>query len=403
MRADPLQRDTGMVATQPSDPGIEAQWLLDHPGQEDVHDIRLDLLYEVGKMASSASEVSKMVDEIVTMTRQTLKAAASSVLLIDDKEQELFFEFADGAAGGVLKQARFSIQSGIAGWVARNGRPLIVNDVDSDQRFFGNVDRVTGFVTRSVMCAPLVARGTIIGVVEVLNKEDGSGFNEQDLETLAAVAATAAIAIENSKLHQSVIDGYKGTIKALAAAIDAKDPYTCGHSQRVVEYVLTAGVALSLPQEELEVLEYAGILHDIGKIGIKDCILCKPGNLTEEEYCTIPEHPVIGANIIDGIPFLKSAKTLVLYHHERYDGAGYPEGLSGEDIPIGARLLAVADSFDSMTTERPYRAALSVKQAIRELRRCAGSQFCPVAVEAFITGLKKYQKAPGKSLSPVTT
>jgi HD-GYP domain-containing protein (c-di-GMP phosphodiesterase class II) len=237
-----------------------------------------------------------------------------------------------------------------------------------------------------------MARGKVIGVVEVLNKENDGDFNEQDLETLVAVSATAAIAIQNSKLHQSVIDGYKGTIKALAAAIDAKDPYTCGHSQRVVEYALMAGAALSLSPVELEVLEYAGILHDIGKIGIADNILCKPGNLTEEEYCAIPEHPVIGANIIEGIPFLKEARTLVLYHHERYDGLGYPEGLKGEDIPLGARLLTVADSFDSMTTDRPYHAALNINHALDELRRCAGTQFCPIAVKAFISGFEELRR-----------
>lgn len=398
-----VQNSEVRVQARPeADTGIHRP-LCNHSAHTVANDVRLDLLYEVGRKASSTSKVSRMVNEIVAMTRQTLKASASSVLLIDEEKQELYFEFADGTAGGVLREARMSIQSGIAGWVARSGSPLIVNNVVEDPRFFGSVDKITGFVTRSIMCAPLVARSKIIGVVEVLNKEDESDFDEQDLETLVAVSATAAIAVENSKLHQSIIDGYKGTIKALAAAIDAKDPYTRGHSQRVVEYALMAGTALSLSQEELEVLEYAGILHDIGKIGIADCILCKPGSLTEEEYGAIPEHPVVGANIIDGIPFLKAARPLVLYHHERYDGMGYPQGLKGEDIPPGARILAVADSFDSMTTDRPYRGALSVDHAICELRRCAGTQFCPVAVEAFISGFEQFQSTLSTCDPEITT
>ncbi len=378
-----------MSAMQPVVAGTKAQAMINKAGQNEWHDIRLDLLLEVGKKAGSASEVSRMVDEIVAMTRHTLRASASSVLLIDDERQELFFEFADGEAGGALRRARLSIQSGIAGWVARHGCPLIVNDVYNDRRFFADVDKATGFATKAIMCAPLVARGKVIGVVEVLNKLDGSDFSEQDLETLVAVAATAAIAIENSKLHQLIIDGYKGTMQALAAVIDAKDPYTRGHSQRVVEYALPGGVSLSLSQKELEVLEYAGILHDIGKIGIADSILSKPGKLTTEEYCAFLEHPVIGAKIIDGIPFLNPVKGLVLHHHERYDGTGYPDGLKGDDIPMGARILAVADTFDSITTDRPYRAALSTEHAIRELRRCSGNQFCPIAVEAFISGFEK--------------
>jgi HD-GYP domain-containing protein (c-di-GMP phosphodiesterase class II) len=363
--------------------------------QADVNEKRLDLLYEVGKKASSASEVSKMIAEIVAMTRQALKASASSVLLIDEDSQELFFEFADGTAGGVLKKVRLSLQSGIAGWVARNGKPLIVNDVSQDERFFGDLDKATGFTTRSIMCTPLASRGEVIGVVEVLNKLDGSDFNDQDLETLTAVASIAAIAIENSKLHQLVIDGYKGTIKALAAVIDAKDPYTRGHSQRVVKYVLMGGASLSFSHNELEILEYAGILHDIGKIAIDDRLLSKPGLLTEGESRAFHEHPAIGARIIHGIPFLDDVRDIVLHHHERYDGAGYPDRLKGDAIPLGARLLAVADTFDSMTTNRPYHAALSIEQAIAELRRCTGTQFCPVAADAFISGFQKSANFPG--------
>jgi HD-GYP domain-containing protein (c-di-GMP phosphodiesterase class II) len=378
-----------MSATQPIVDVIKAQPTKNEEGQVEGHDIRLDLLLEIGKKASSASEVSKIVDEIVTMTRQTLRASASSLLLIDEEKQELYFEFADGTAGGRLRQARLSIQSGIAGWVARHGCPLIVNDVTKDRRFFAEVDKSTGFVTKAIMCVPLVVRGKVIGVIEVLNKLDGSDFNNKDLEILVAVATTAAIAIENSKLHQLVIDGYKGTMKALAAAIDAKDPYTRGHSQRVVDYALLCGLSLSLPQKELEVLEYASILHDIGKIAIADSILSKPGYLTAEEYCAFLEHPVIGANMIDSIPFLKAVRGIVLHHHERYDGSGYPDGLKGNDIPMGALILAVADTFDSITTDRPYRAALSADHAIHELRRCSGSQFSPIAVDAFISGFEK--------------
>jgi HD-GYP domain-containing protein (c-di-GMP phosphodiesterase class II) len=353
------------------------------------HDIRLDLLYEVGKKATSASEVSRMVNEIVTMTRQTLKASASSVLLVDEEMQELFFEFADGAAGGVLRQMRLRIDSGIAGWVARHREPLIVSDVTKDPRFCRDVDTATGFATRSIICAPLLVNSNVIGVIEVLNKLDGSDFIQQDLETLVSVASTAAIAIDNSRLHQSLMDGYKGTVRALASAVDAKDPYTRGHSQRVVEYALLGGAELSFSLEELECLEYAGILHDIGKIGIPDTVLSKAGQLTTQEYCIISEHPVIGASIIDGIPFLNAARPLILHHHERYDGTGYPVGLRGNDIPMGARLLAVGDTFDSITTDRPYRVALSVRHAIGELRSCSGTQLCPIAVGAFVSGFEK--------------
>ena len=378
MGLDMLGTDEGKQAIHPARFGNKARQSMNRATRAERHEIRLSLLCEVGKKASSASEVSRVVNEIVTMTRQTLKASASSVLLVDEEMQELFFEFADGAAGGVLRQVRLSIDSGIAGWVARHLEPLVVNDVTEDLRFCGDVDKTTGFVTRSIICAPLLVHGD---------------FTHQDLETLVSVASTAAIAIENSKLHQSLIEGYKGTIKALAAAVDAKDPYTHGHSQRVVEYALLGGAELSFSREELEVLEYAGILHDIGKIGIPDSVLSKAGQLTAEEYCIISEHPVIGASIIDGIPFLNAARPLILHHHEKYDGTGYPVGLKGTDIPTGARLLAVADAFDSITTGRPYRAALGVHYAISELRRYSGTQLCPTAVEAFVSAFEKRRQS----------
>jgi HD-GYP domain-containing protein (c-di-GMP phosphodiesterase class II) len=352
-------------------------------GRVGGHDVRLDLLFEVGKKASSASEVSRVVDEIVPMTKHALRASASSLLLLDEERQELFFEFADGDAEQTLKPIRISVQSGIAGWVARHREPIIVNDAANDERFCKDIDRSTGFLTRSIMCAPLMANGRLVGVIEVLNKLDGSDFDGKDLETLMAVASTAAISLENARLHEAVMDGYRRTVKALAAAIDAKDPYTCGHSQRVKEYALLAGRFLVMAREELKAVEYAGILHDVGKIGIVDSTLRKPCQLAPDEWVIMRSHPSIGANIIGDAPFLGKARELVLHHHEKYDGTGYPSQLRREAIPLGARLIAVADAFDTMTTDRAYRSAFSVDYALNELRKCVGTQFCPLAVEAF--------------------
>lgn len=352
---------------------------------------RLGLLRDIGEKVGSVPKLAKLVEHATQMTQRTLNASASSVLLFDDEERDLFFDVVEGQAGQVLRQVRLDTQSGIAGWVARHGKPLIVNDVAKDERFDESVDEITGFATRSIICAPLVVHRKIVGVVEVLNKNNGSNFDEQDLETIMSVASTIGMAVENTKLHRSILDAYKITIKALAAAIDAKDHYTCGHSQRVVEYALLGGTSLSFPREELEVLEYAGILHDIGKIGITDSILSKPERLTSDEWDVMLRHPGIGANIIRDVPFLEKARTLILHHHEKHDGSGYPDGLRYKDIPIGARLLAVADAFDTMTTDRSYRAAPGIEYAIEELRRCSGTQFCPVVVEAFISGLERHQ------------
>lgn len=353
---------------------------------------RLELIYEVSKKVGSVSRMTQLLEKIIKMTQQTLNASASSILLYGDNDRELFFEVASGPVGKALRRVRVSTKSGIAGWVARNGKPLIVNDVNKEKHFDRIIDEITGFVTRSIICVPLMVHRKVMGVLEVINKRDGSDFNEQDLEAVVSVAATAAMAIENTKLHQTVLEAYKSTITTLAAAIDAKDPYTRGHSQRVMEYALLGGTSLSLPAEDMETLEYASILHDIGKISIDTRILNKPDTLTPSEWNMVREHSAVGANLLKEIPFLEKASELVLYHHERYDGEGYPAGLKGEEIPMGARLIAVADAFDTMTTDRSYRPALTVDYSISELYGCSGAQFCPKAVEAFVSSLRSQAK-----------
>ena len=350
----------------------------------------LDFLCEVGKKVGTVSKLDQLMKQVIRMTQHTLNAETSSILLFDNDERTLRFKIAEGESERILKQVKLNLQSGIAGWVAQYKKPLIINDVTKDQRFNGSVDDMTGFTTKSVICAPLLVSRQLIGGIEVLNKTDGSDFSEQDLETLTSVASTTAMAIENTQLHQSVLDAYKSTIKTLAAAIDAKDSYTRGHSQRVMEYTLMGAKYLWFPREELEMLEYAGILHDIGKIGIDDRILRKPARLTDEEWEIMRQHPKIGAEILKEIPFLKEARALILHHHERFDGSGYPNGLKQEDIPMGARLLAIADAFDTMTTDRAYRVRVDVDNALKELYNCLGTQFCPVAMDAFFSGYHEH-------------
>ena len=353
--------------------------------ESDVHKSRLELLFEVSKKVNSVSRLNSLLNQTIEMTRCTLNAGAASILLIDDNDQELYFKVASGPVEEVLRKTKVDAKHGIAGWVARTGKPVIVSDVNKDDRFNRVIDDSTGFTTKSMVCVPLSVQKKTIGVLEVLNKLDGTDFTEHDLGSVVSVATTVAMAIENARLHSTVLEAYKSTIQTLAAAIDAKDPYTCGHSRRVMQYALLAGTALSLPAEELEILEYAAILHDVGKIAIEDRILNKPGTLTPAEWQIMRGHPVTGANIMKEISFLEKASELVLHHHERYDGTGYPVGLSGEEIPMGARIIAVADAFDTMTTDRAYRPALTVDYTVSEMYGCAGTQFCPVAVDAFVS------------------
>ena len=177
---------------------------------------------------------------------------------------------------------------------------------------------------------------------------------------------------------------YISTIEAFNSALEAKDPYTSGHAFRVEEYSVKLAKSYGLPKEKIQNIKNAAVLHDIGKIGIRDSVLNKAEKLTQEEYQEIMTHPTIGADIIKKVDFLERISDIIRYHHERYDGRGYPEGLSGEEAPIEAYILALADSYDAMTSDRPYRKALTHDKAIEEIKNNTGTQFHPGLAEKFI-------------------
>jgi putative nucleotidyltransferase with HDIG domain len=231
---------------------------------------------------------------------------------------------------------------------------------------------------------PLVAKGKVIGVLNVSKAESVEAFSRENLKIVASFAGQLAVAIENARLYVDLENTFLGTIGALAAAVDAKDPYTYGHSNEVTEHTLAIAEELHVSEAETETLRIAALLHDIGKIGIDSSILNKPGKLTAEEFEAIRSHPDIAANILGSLEFLRDVVPLVHHHHEYWDGSGYPTGLSGESIPRGARIISVADAYNAMTSDRPYRAALSREEAVLELHSNAGSQFDPEIVTAFV-------------------
>jgi putative nucleotidyltransferase with HDIG domain len=207
---------------------------------------------------------------------------------------------------------------------------------------------------------------------------------EKNREILEFIADSASISINNQLNHLKLEKGYFDTVKALALAVEAKDSYTRGHSDRVRLYSTLIGKKLGLSEKDIKVLGFAGILHDIGKIGTPMEIINKNGPLTQDEFATIKEHPAIGENMIAHIDFLKPVRKIIRHHHERVDGRGYPDNISGEQLCLGARILAVADTFDAMTSNRPYRKALSDSEALTELIRFAGIQFDRNCVKAFL-------------------
>ncbi len=345
---------------------------------------RLSLLSHLGQILNSTLEHKEVHRRAMEAATQLMKAEAGSLLLIDEEKNHLYFEVALGDQEEAIKKITLNIGEGIAGWVAQHGEPLIVNDPEKDPRFFKGVDVKTEFETKNLICVPVKVKERTIGVLEAINKKGGEDFNEEDLSLFLSLSDQVAIAWDNARLYQELEEVFFQTAESLADAIEKRDPYTGGHTQRVTQYSLTIARHLPLKPDEMKWLKISAVLHDIGKIGIDDQILRKPDRLNPEEYQVIKRHADMGAEIIHHVKQLKNIIPGIKYHHEQLDGTGYPEGLKGEKIPIIAKIVAVADTYDAMTTDRSYRRGLSEELAIRELRRGSGTQFDHEVVEAFI-------------------
>jgi putative nucleotidyltransferase with HDIG domain len=345
---------------------------------------RLALLSRLGQILNSTLEHREVRKRAIEAATQLMRAETGSLLLIDEKKGELRFEVALGDKEETIKTITLRLGEGIAGWVAQKGKPLIVNHPEEDRRFYKGVDGRTEFKTRNLICVPVKVKEKVIGVLEAINKQDGVDFDQEDLALFASLADQVAIALDNARLYQEQEEMFFQTAESLADAIEKRDPYTGGHTQRVTLYSMAIAQYLPLKPVEKKWLKIAAVLHDIGKIGIEDQILKKPGQLSPEEYDVIKHHTDLGAEIIDHIRQLKEIVPGVKYHHEQINGRGYPNGLTGEDIPLIAKIVSVSDTYDAMTTDRPYRHALTKKAALRELKRCSGTQFDRKVVEAFM-------------------
>jgi HD-GYP domain-containing protein (c-di-GMP phosphodiesterase class II) len=346
---------------------------------------QLSTLMELSALITSTLEISEIQKRAIKAAMKLLEAEAGSLLLIDPASGELFFEVALGDKGDKLKKIRLKKGQGIAGWVAEKGKPLIISDCLSDKRFSKLADEQSHFTTKNMICVPVRSRDRMLGVLQAINKRKGV-FDDIDKDALLALANQVAIAIENAHLYEELRQTFFDTAEALAETIEKRDPYTGGHTRRVMDYCVATGKLMGLSRKELDDLKLASILHDIGKIGVRDDILLKKTRLTEEENEKMTKHTTYGAEILSHIRQLKGIIPGVRGHHERIDGKGYPDNLSNGDIPVIARIIAVADTFDAITSDRPYRKALCTKTALKELIKCSGQQFDKDIVALF-TGL----------------
>ena len=266
--------------------------------------------------------------------------------------------------------------------VLDQGISTFTHDALHDERYVGGESIVRQRI-RSVMCAPMRTTDEILGVLYV-DSLAAHEFSEAQLELLAAIGNQAGTALHRTRLLADVEKLFLDVMRAIAALIDAKDGYTHRHSERVAAFAVRLARQLGWSADECSVLELSGLLHDVGKIGVSDAILNKPGKLTDEEYAEVRRHPGHGAAILSNIKSAKVAKLVpgVLYHHERWDGSGYPEGLKGEEIPIFGRVLAVADFIDALTSDRSYRPMRPIEEVMAMLQEQSGRLFDPRVVDA---------------------
>jgi diguanylate cyclase (GGDEF)-like protein len=265
---------------------------------------------------------------------------------------------------------------------------LPVRDADDGSigRALREKRRVAGASSKEV-AVPLVVGGRAWGAISCVAVK--RPLDDVDVELIAGVGDHLSAAIRTGDLYEQLTESMIGTAEALAAALEAKDSYTADHARSIAELAVAVGRELDLSGSAIEDLRYGGIFHDVGKIAIPDAMINKPGPLTDEEFEVIKQHPAIGAEILAPVPFMYGVRTIVRHAHEHWDGSGYPEGLSGAQIPLGARIVLAVDAFHAMTSDRPYREAMSIEEAWRELEDNAGTQFDPEVVEALLVLLKR--------------
>lgn len=348
-------------------------------------------LLKIGRSIAAETDVNKLLEIIALETKKALNADRCTVFLIDKDTNELWSKVALGMGS---QEIRFHAHMGLAGHVASTGETINITDAYIDHRFNKEIDKKTGYKTKTILCMPMRnLNHEIIGVFQVLNKLGDQNFTDDDEDLIIAIGSSAGIALENARLFQKQLlmneelkRSFTSFINTLAASIDARDKITAGHSKRVTLYSLAIARQLNLSKVEQEILENAALLHDFGKIGVRDCVLMKEGKLTSDEYEHIQAHVSLTAELLSKMYFedkFKEVPEIAASHHERWDGKGYHRGMKGEDIPLGGRILAVSDVFDAITSRRHYRERMPFDKVLNILKKDSGSHFDSNIVNSF--------------------
>jgi HD-GYP domain-containing protein (c-di-GMP phosphodiesterase class II) len=344
-------------------------------------DIALHLFSIAGSL-NSTLDLDFLLQKIGAAAEKLTDSEASSIMLLSDDRKHLFFRVASGEKAKALKTLTIPMGQGIAGTVARSLKPEIVNDTRKDSRFAGKFDKASGFVTRSLLCVPMVFRGELVGVAEVLNKRSGE-YGPSHVELLSSLAGVASVAITNARIIAEQKNFFSHVLETLVAVIETAKPGLEGYPVRAAKLACTIGRALGVDEYDYRMLYYAGLLHKIGYVAFKN-----PRLLAELGVSSATEEmlPSFSAKMLEGIKMLEGAVPMIRHHKERWDGGGYPGKLRGEEIPLGARVLGLVVKMEELRASGLRGVELGA-QALKEARDGAGTRYDPTVVEAFAAAL----------------
>jgi len=359
----------------------------------------LTLIYDISSRIGSMLDVDRLPIEVINKAINTLAVKCGFLLLFNEQRSGMSIKAARGFSPEILDKFKgeYLPDNGLAGECVRKKKPVVreikCEDTDISETILD---------IKNIMCVPLIYKDEPIGVIVLGDKVSGEPFYTPDTKLVFTLAAMTSTMIQNAKLYSQLQNMFLAAVSSLSSAIDEKDNYTLGHSNRVTTYAVEIGKKMNLSEEQLGILQLAAILHDVGKIGVPEEVLKKPGKLTDEEWKSIKQHPDKGVHIVE--PMVETEKTMAIFdihlinprehigeiisgikhHHERFDGYGYPDGINHMEIPLVSRIIAVADAYDAMTSKRSYRDALPESVAIEELKKNAGAQHDPKIVDIFL-------------------
>jgi putative nucleotidyltransferase with HDIG domain len=337
----------------------------------------LSLISALSARLGSEMDVDTLCRLVVEEADRILTARTIFIMLLDTEKNDLATRFSLGRDRSAAGDFRAAVSSGLFGHVFGQGAPVTVCDITADPRIS------LPWSAKSILCVPLIADAKPLGMLIATDKLSGEEFWSPELKLMGIFASEVASSLRKAYLYEVINKLFLSTVEALATAIDAKDPCTYGHSRRVARVSVAICAELGMAKERIRNVELASFLHDIGKIGTPESILQKPGSLLPEEYEKIKEHPAKGAEILSTIAEFREIVTWIRHHHEWYDGKGYPDRIAAEEIPLEARVITIADAFDAMTTDRPYRKGMPPDTVLKIMEQFASVQFDPAVLLAF--------------------